>query len=178
MMADVVTATNEVILPTLQQVDSSIVGINYQFGHLKELIATMQQYERAPSFKAKKYPLVALFLDFPENMGKSGGYPGACNLQMLIAMSTDPKMKTFERYENNFKPILYPIYYELIRQLDASNDFVVQSAKKVDNGVEDHPYYGKGGLADTAGNVFADCIDAILINTLNLTINFNPQNNF
>ncbi len=86
---------------------------------------------------------------------------------------TTPTLKAADRYTQNFEPILLPIYYELLEQIAASPEFVSYGAKKLVHTKYDRPYWGKGGLSDTQGNVFADCIDAIEIANLKLTQNFN-----
>lgn len=185
LIADVVTAVSAKVLAKIQaaelsqrrvtqpdSVTSNIVGINYQFGHLKEIVATMKEYEADPDSRDKKYPLVALLLDFPITRGNSGGYLGEVTLQLIIAYATEPDLKADERYTNNFEPILLPIYYEFMEQLEASPVFVTQSVNKIRHMQTDHPYYGKNGLSDTSDNVFADCIDAVEISNLQLTINF------
>ncbi len=152
--------------------ESNIIGINYQFGHLKEIIATMKEWEGSPNYRYQKYPLIALMLDFPEQMGVKGGNLGDVTLQIVIAYATDPNYKAAERYERNFKPILLPIYYELLEQINANGAFTVQSAKTIQHTKYDRPYWGVGGLSDTHGNVFNDYIDAIEIANMKLTRDF------
>ena len=173
LMADVVTAMSAKVLPVIQEAQPAIVQINYQFGHLKELIATMQEWEKAPSFQPKKYPLVALLMNFNEKMGNSG-YVGECTLEIIIAYPTDPLLKADARYTQTFEPILLPIYHGLLQAIESSPAFVTQGVNKIIHNKMDCPYYGKGGLGDTQGNVFADCIDAIDISNLQLKINFSP----
>ncbi len=82
IFSDIVTAVSGKILAKIQAAEllqrqvsqpdatvSNITGINYQFGHLKEIIATMQEWEKDPASVSKKYPLIGLFLDFPEQKG-------------------------------------------------------------------------------------------------------------
>jgi hypothetical protein len=172
MFAEIVSAVSAKLLPVLQTAVPEIVEINYQFGHLKELIATMKEYESSANFRTKKYPLVALLMDFPEQMGDAGGYIGDVTLTIIIAHWTLPTLKAADRYTNNFEPILLPIYHELLRQIEASPYFITQSVNKIRHTKTDHPYWGKGGLSDTQGNVFADYVDAIEISNLSLRINF------
>lgn len=183
--ATIVTAVSAKVLATIQAAElaqaqvlipattvSNIVQINYQFGHLKEIIATMKEWEASPADQVKKYPLVALLLDFPIVRGNSGNYIGDATVQVIIAYLTRPDMKADERYTNNFEPILHPIYYELLEQIEASDAFITDGVNKIRHTAIDHPYYGKGGLSDTSGNVFADTVDAIEVQNLQLRINF------
>ncbi len=186
LMADVVTAMAAKVLPVIQAAElaqrqvtqpdavvSNIQQINYQFGHLKELIATMKEYEKDPASQALKYPLVALLLDFNENMGNAGGYISEVSLQMIIAYAeSDPTLKASQRYTKNFEPILLPIYYELLNQIDEGGQFVSLGVQNIRHTKTDHPYWGKGGITDTSGNVFPDYIDAIELSNLLLKVNF------
>jgi hypothetical protein len=60
-----------------------------------------------------------------------------------------------------------------MRQLEASTEFV--AIGQISHNMQEHPYWGRGGLGDHEGNVFADAVDAIEITDLQLTINFNPN---
>jgi len=184
IFGDIVSAVSDNILSTIQANElalaqevipdmavSNIEQINYQFGHLKELITTMKEWESAPDYRTKKYPLVALLMDFPERNGDNGGYYSEVTLQVLIAYVTEPTFKAEERYTKVFEPILLPIYYELLNQIEASAEFVSKGMRFIKHTKIDHPFYGKGGLSDTAGNVFADTVDAIEVQNLVLTTN-------
>lgn len=186
IMADIVEAVSDAILSEIQAAElaivqlttptateSNIAAINYQYGHLNELIETMKQYEQSPELRYEKYPLIALFLDIPEQYGSSGGYPGECRLHMAICYGTSTTLKAEERYAQVIKPILLPLYEELIRQIESCAEFVTIGT--LQHTMTERPYWGRGGLGDTAGNVFADAVDAIEITDLNLTNNFNPN---
>lgn len=186
IMGDVVQAVSTAILSDIQAAElailqithpeateSNIVAINYLYGHFSEIIETMKQYEYSPQLRYEKYPLIALILDIPEQYGSSGGYPGECTLHMAICYGTGTTLKAEERYTQVIKHILLPIYEELMKQIGACAEFVTMG--KSDHTMEEHPYWGKGGLGDTAGNVFADAVDAIEITNLRLIINFYPN---
>ena len=70
IMADIVQAMSDTILADIQAselaiqqitnpaaTESSIVAINFQYGHLREIIETMKQYEQSPELRYEKYPL-------------------------------------------------------------------------------------------------------------------------
>lgn len=186
IMADVVQAVSTAILSDIQAAElavvkltkpeateSNIVAINYQYGHLREIIETMKQYEQSPELRYEKYPLIALFLDIPEQYGASGGYPGDCRLRMALCYGTSTTLKASERYAQVMKPILLPLYDELIKQIEACREFVTMG--QVEHTMVERPYWGRGGLEDHEGNVFADAVDAIEITDLQLTINFNQN---
>jgi len=188
IMADIVQAMSDTILADIQAselaiqqitnpaaTESSIVAINFQYGHLREIIETMKQYEQSPELRYEKYPLVALFLDIPEQYGNSGGYPGECTLHIAICYGTGKTLKAEERYAQVIKPILLPLYEELMKQIEACAEIITGSADHIQHTMQEHPYWGRGGLGDHEGNVFADAVDAIEITDLQLTINFNPN---
>jgi hypothetical protein len=168
----VVANVSTVLLPKLQIVDPKIQAVNYLYGHPNEIIATLTARDKSPQLRFKKYPLVALFQDFPEVKGKVVGEDNTVTLHLLIASATLPTYKADERYARNFKPILYPIYNELLRQLDFNGNFFTKSPEQIEHTKIDRLYWGNKGIEFTSGketkNIFVDWIDCIEL--LNLTL--------
>jgi hypothetical protein len=73
---------------------------------------------------AVKYPLIALFHDFPEKIGID--YYADVTLNVIILTDTKKDIFSDDRYARTFKPILYPIYGWFIKCL-ALNPYIVQS---------------------------------------------------
>lgn len=150
--------------------DSKITGIHYLHGHPLEVIETLAQKDKSNKFRFDKYPLVALFQDFPEvNTGKIEA-PIEVSLHLIIARATRPEYKASERYEKNFKPFLYPIYNEFLRQLNLSGLFMIYDSSVIPHTKYDRLYWGKEGLFNNQGNIFDDYLDVIELKNLKLKL--------
>ena len=166
----VVEKVSAELLPTLQAYDENITGVHYLHGHPLEVIETLGQRDKSDSLVFKKYPLIALFQDFPEAMTGTTGIPHEPRLHMIIAGATRQDYKAPERYEKNFKPVLYPIYSEFLHQLSLHPAFISQSAWKIPHTKTDRLYWGREGLWGNEGNIFNDWIDCIEIRDLRLKV--------
>lgn len=144
-------------------------GITFLHGHPIEIIETLNQYNADPVYKDKKYPLIALFQDFRERMNTDVGIYADVSLNIIIANFTLNTYKAPERYDNNFNPILYPIYETLLKEITRSGYFMGY-ADNISHDKFDRLYWGRDGLYGKEGNIFSDFIDAIEIQNLNLLI--------
>jgi hypothetical protein len=175
IIEDLVSKVSTKLMPTLQAFDSLITGVHFDHGHPSEIIETLQQKDKSgTNLVFDKYPLVALFHDYPERFNQEVGIRGSVTLHMIIARSTEPTYKSSDRYDNNFKPVLYPIYGELMKQIIKSPYFMgAQSVNQLSHTKIDRLYWGREGLYKNEGNVFNDFIDCIEIRDLELKLNIN-----
>lgn len=171
MFAEVVEATKNSILTTLQDADPNIETINYMYGHPVEIMQTLADMERDTEYRAKKFPVIILFQDFNENRGNNAGNYATVSLNIAIAFSTQPSLISSERYTQVFKPILYQLYHEFMKQVANYDGFnISRTVTKLEHTKIDRVFWGKNGLYGNDGNKFADYLDAIEIQNLNLTI--------
>jgi hypothetical protein len=91
--------------------------LNYQYGYVEELNETLQQWSRTPSFAFQKYPLVWLAQPFTITRGTLGLYGKISDLRLFIITDSQKTLKASERMDQNFKPVIYPIYEELLNQI-------------------------------------------------------------
>lgn len=156
---------------------TGINQINYQYGHFRELIQTMAQWDTDPSLRTQKYPLIYLVQDFKEARGKGAGVYADVSLNIIICHQTDPTYKVTDRMTNVFKPVLYPIYYSLIKQLTKNNLTFAVSPDLVPHDKWDRSYWGTLQL-NTGGSdhklALNDFVDAIDIQNLQLKIDYQP----
>lgn len=168
MIADVVNVTQAVILPYLKTVDPKIELLHYEHGHPREITNTLATMNEVQEYQFRKYPLIGLFQDFRESPGKGLGQYGTVSLQIIIANQTQPTYLAKERYEHNFKPILYPIYEEFLRQLKKSMYFQVEG--ELQPSKIDRLFWGKQGLYGNEANIFKDMLDCIEIQEITLIV--------
>jgi|SRR5690606_9341475 len=161
----VVSKVEANILAELQAKAPEIVTIHYEHGHYSEIDSTLIDYEKAPSFYNKKYPLVALFEDVAErDLGM--GYREA-TFTIVICYSSDAQKKSADRYESVINPILEPIYKELLRQIKLSGMFMsynIEHEKIV------RPYWGVEGKFGNRANIMSDILDAIELRNIRLKV--------
>lgn len=118
IIGEIVTAVDAVLFPSLGK------HINYEYGRSVQILAELQKLTQSTTLKNTKFPLFALFQDFPETIGSNGYYTTVTFPKITIAtltVSTDsPKV----RYDKNFRTILYPIYLEFTRQIPRHRNVV------------------------------------------------------
>jgi hypothetical protein len=110
ILGEVVKAVDDVLYPTLNK------HIFYYYGRSIQILAKLQKLNQSITQKDSAWPLIALFQDFPEQTG-TGYYATVkfpkISIAMLSNLTDDPPV----RYGKTFKPVLYPIYGEFLRQL-------------------------------------------------------------
>lgn len=145
-------------------------AINYQYSYFDELKTTLAQSSVVQSYATLKYPLVWLVPDDGINR-KTGDYFGDVNPSLYIINDSNPAWTYAERMTYNVKPILLPIYRELIRQILAtSHIFEGMMNKNLPHKVIKRPYWGPE-QQDKIDDVF----DCIRIDGLQLKIANNPN---
>lgn len=152
----------------LQAIDQNITGVHYDHGHPLEVIETLTQKDSSNVHRFNKYPLVALFQDFSEKNSSNPSQGIEPVFHVAIINATRPDYKASERYTKNFKPILYPIYDELLNQINKSTVFFTTGKSSISHIKTDRLYWGREGLWGKEGNIFNDWVDAIEIKDLKL----------
>lgn len=160
-IGEVVKAVSDKLYP------SPAKGIFYQYGRSIQILQQLQQLNNGITEETKnsKYPLFALFQDFPESHSTmwelSVTFPKISIA--TITRSTDPVPK---RYAQTFKPILYPIYELFLPELARHKNVVSALGGKDFKHIKwDRP--GTQPAADkTIASNFNDYVDAIEIQNL------------
>lgn len=143
--------------------DISPMVLNYTYGRNVQILEQLQRLEDSITLKNTKFPLLALFQDFPEVRG-TGYYAEVTIPKIIIACltrSTDPPKV---RYEQTFKPILYPIYYSFLDWLVKHKNVVVNEPDELK-----HVKWDRPGTIEDGGNL-REYYDAIEIQNLKLLI--------
>lgn len=172
ILEPIVSKVSIKLLSQLQAFDSGITGVHYDYGHPLEIIETLSQKTTAGGdFVYNKYPLVALFLDADLRRGRKPGVYGEYTLHMAIIRGTDPTYKAKQRDDYNFKPVLMPIYLELMKQIFHSGLFL--SGDQIQHDPINRYYWGRQGLYGNESNIFNDHVDCIEIKNLKLELSIN-----
>jgi hypothetical protein len=168
IIGSAVAATSTKILAQLQVANHTITGVHYLFGHAVEIKARLQELSEGTTSKFDKYPIIALFQDFvevikPNNIIK-------CKLQLIIGYHSENYKHYEDRYSEVFKPILYPVYYEFLKQLAYTKGVVEVVNETISHEKIDRPHWGNPAQYGNIGYIFTDVLDAIEIRSLDITI--------
>lgn len=179
IIKQVVTDFTPSVLPVIKSNEIAALGttmidtINFQSGHLLELIQTLSQLDQSPQYKILKYPLVWLVQDFKEMRGRAAGFYASTRLNIIIAHQSLDTYKVTDRDEKVFKPVLYPIYYALMEGLATSDMINEGSSDLIEHDKTDRAYWGRQAISGTSANRLNDYVDAIELNNLDVTILYN-----
>jgi hypothetical protein len=178
IIEEAVAATSAAVLAKIQANETEALGetmiqqLSYYKCSFDELIETLNQLDQSGEERYKKYPLVGLMRDFREQRGREAGIYCEVNLRIIIAHQTVNTYKEQDREQKVFRPVLYPIYYELMRQL-AYHKMVFQfGPDEIRHDKTDRAYWGTRQQQGTDKNMLNDYVDAIEIENLTLKINF------
>ena len=167
IIGTVVSATDtELKTDPASYLSTSGKTLNYIYGDRDEINKQLQLLSQGNNSKLTKYPLIALVMPFPEVNAELL----EVTLPRVIIATVTPQTLLFpDRYEQFFKPVLYPVYYEFLNQLThvtVESDPATYSFTKMD--VPRVVPNEKEGLTN-------DYVDAIVISNLKIKI-FTPLN--
>jgi len=158
----------DIIGECVSKIVISGIAVKYTYGRQVQILEELQ---RVNNNSKLKYPLIALYQDFPENRGGRTGYYAEVIIPRIVisclTVSTDPVPK---RYEQTFKPILYPIYYEFLNQISKHGGITQMEVDSIKHIKWDRPGTQPAG---TGQNEYTDSIE---IKNLTLTIIQNISN--
>jgi len=161
IIGEVVAATDKVLYPTLNR------HILYEYGRSIQILRQLQLLNQSITQKDNKYPLFALFQPFPED-SSTDYYASVKFPKISIAMLTQNTDPVSKRYDKTFKPVLYPIYQEFLRQLVLHPNIVANDPGAIVHKHWDLP--GSDPASDQIkGTNFNDMVDSIIIQDLQLT---------
>ena len=145
----------------------------YLFGHPRDISNTLLEKDgQSEPYRYQKYPLIALVQDFNEKKGENILYDGLANLNFIICNITKQEYNSVDRYDNNFRTILYPLYDSFIAAIKSDLNFIVRKGV-VKHTKTDNLYLGKTGIYGNIGNIYNDFLDAISIRDMELIIKKN-----
>lgn len=164
IFSDIVDAVREEYDPT------NDLQPYYIYGHPREIANKLSLKDRSKEDKFKKFPLVALLTDFTEGHGESLADDYNLSVRCIIVTNTNKNYVSDERYENTFKPILYPIYELLLKKVALSPALKTVSQGLIAHEKTDRLYWGAAGIYGNDGLIFNENLDAIDVNFTDLTV--------
>ena len=146
----------------------------FLFGHRREINAVLLERDKELDYKYKKYPLIALRMDFPEEVS---GIDIEYTLNIAILAFTERKYRADERVTSVFKTVLAPLYERFMTEIRNSGNFMWPA--NLDQTKPPHtrilrPYWGTENQEGTEAQIFTDPLDAIEL--VNLKLNLKEKN--
>lgn len=163
IIGDLVAKTSAALLTYLQTVDPLITGVHYQYGHYNDIKERL--LAKGKIDPAARYPLVVLFEDF-RVQNRTPGIFGIADVKMMVLHLSRKDITRQQREANVFKPVLVPIYDELLRQMKISGKFM-QYGPFRHNRI-DRPHWGDPVIYGNNGYLFDEVLDGIEISDLQL----------
>lgn len=142
VFGDVVAATSVALLSTLQAIDPTIIKIWFEYGHRADINERLITYGRQG---VNFMPMVCLFEDYKLSH-EQVGLTGITNLTLIIIYFSKPDITREQRETNVFRPILYPVYNELLRQLKIDGRFSIYDITKIKHDQINRPHWGDPDL--------------------------------
>lgn len=142
-------------------------NLNFQYGYIHELNETLQQWGKTEEYATKKFPCV--WLRYPLTIQRDvpqGLYGTLRDCAIFLLDCNNPEDKTPTRFEKVFKPTLYPIYYELLNQIDLHLAFSTQDKSKIKHTLIERPFWGA-----IQQNEIVDVVDVLELTSLELIVN-------
>lgn len=176
VFTEVVEKVSAKMLAYLKTINENYTGVRSDYGHPSEIVAKLASFSKTEEYRYKKYPLIGLFVDFPQTVGESVNVYASAKLNMFIAVGTDAKYTPQQRTETSFKPLIYPIRDEFLKQLGNHKNILKPEGNGFTYTQVDRYQWGKGGLEyynNGMKNIFNDYIDACEL--LGVELQFTPS---
>lgn len=142
----------------------------YDYGHVLDILAKLTAKDENEVYKFQKYPLVALILDTEENHDREHYISYSFSPQVLILEQTDENYTSQDRMTNTYKPVLYPIYEDLIEAVKEYTLFYFQPQNLVPHTKHDRMTWGSASVAGNTSTVLNDYLDGIELNFDNIQV--------
>lgn len=153
-------------------VDSDLVTADggsapyYMYDSRGNIAKGLRQKGKDSVMKFQKYPLIALRLPVPEE--KSNGMVSYTLNIGIFSLSTKTR-NTAQRYDEVFRPILYPLYEMFFQAVKESGLFQWSGYQNLPEHTKvDRPFWGTEGAEQNEKYIFEDPLDAIEIFNLRL----------
>ena len=148
----------------------------YDHGHPIDITNKLLE-QNSGVYQYRKYPLIALLQEFDEVKDvNSDGLYSVANPDIVIVNSTAKNIHVEERYDTNFRNVLYPLYNSFLKQMSKSKYFLTRGNAVFSHTVREAPYYGTEGSEGNTANRFTDPLDGLKINSTSIKVNDNRCN--
>ena len=149
--------------PTLE-----ITRLSFKCETWIKLMERLTKESQVAQFSYEKYPLVALLRNFDEKY-KANTDLVEVSLTLVIVTPSTPTKESEDREVDNYTPILYPIYAELMSVL-AESPYFLGYGISIEHTKTDNMHLGVDGTQGNTKYLLPDCVDGIIISGLKLGV--------
>ena len=143
----------------------------YLHGHPLDILSVLSETDQNQELIFEKYPLVILLQDFEEDHSKGVDLEMLLpRLRVLILAETEQHFDSKQRYDETYRPILYPLYNRLKIAMSKNRDLRTGFPEEINHRKWDRLFWGKEGLYGNESVVFNDKLDGIDIVFNNLEV--------
>lgn len=153
--------------------------VYFDYGHYMEITNRLKSKEKSINAKGQTYPLIWLVMDFEQQTTTDASIDWKLPLvQIIIAATTKKDSTTPQRMEDNFQPLLLPVYDILMKAFRRSKTFFTLAPADPQHSFWLRPYWDGADNTGKGGNLFDDFIDAIQIKIRDQVIKSNCSPSF
>lgn len=164
---DITGKISDKLIDGLKTVDPLITGVHFDYGHYTDIQERL--IAKGKTNKSERYPMIWLIEDY-RTRHLQEGLTGISDLKIMILHLSKNTVTREWREENVFKPILYPIYYEFLKQIKLNGNFLVYDETKIQHDEIKRPHWGDPKLYKNESYLFTDVLDGIEITNMQLKI--------
>lgn len=147
----------------------SLPVLNYQYGYVKELDQTLTNFEKVEEKAYTKYPLIWIRQPFVIDRNEPFGFYGTVrNFSLFIIDQSNKELRAPDRMTQKFKPIIYPIYRELLEQINIHTAIAYEWNRP--HRIVDRYWWGDGQQQE-----ITDIVDCLEVSELKLIIENNSN---
>lgn len=138
--------------------------LRFDFGYIEEINATLQEMSKNAADVVDKFPLLYLVTPFTIQYGVEAS-GGETVLNLFIIAESERTMKANARVESVYKPLIYPIYRELLDVINHHIAFLVPGLGRIPHKRTDFYYW-----TQDKKSVLNDVVDSMAISEMKLSI--------
>lgn len=143
--------------------------LNYQYGYISELNETLSQWSKSQTFQGQRFPLIWVAQPFTINRNQPAGLYGSVEgLKIAVVVDSNKTLKARDRMEQKFRPILYPIYQELMNQLNMHEAISYDASRR--HKITDRYYWGA-----EQQSTLTDVVDCLILDQVQIIVNNNSN---
>ncbi len=165
IMDEVVRKVNANVIDQIKNECGNIFSVQFMHGLWDEISKRLIDMGKNPQAQKHKFPLIVMFDNYPES-GETKNK--LITLQMFIFALTDRNYTSDEREAKVFKPVLEPIYQELLYQLARCEYFANASPERISHRKVKNKKFGKEDPYGVPNTIPFEYLDAIMLQNVQL----------
>lgn len=164
VIRDSVSRMSARMLEKLQEIDPLILKIRFEYGHINDINKRLLAYQN----NREDVGVMVLLIEDYRNRHGQEGLTGIADLKVILVRLNQVAMTREQRESTTFRPVLYPMYYEFLRQLKISGKFQIYDETKIAHEHINRPHWGDPALYGNKEYPLKGVYDAIELNFTDL----------